>query len=156
VEVLDAYVAGLIDGEGTITLSHDNSGDAYRAPVVSMTSTTRELVDLLHDEYGGSGRASLILARYKVVTPRNGKYSEIQHESKNSSSSISSSTLVRHSLSATGAYESLARLRLSASQDGVAMAISRVRFHRLSPLFTRLSPAEATLFDRTPVHASTL
>ena len=40
-EVLDAYVAGLIDGEGTITLSHNNKGDAYRTPVVSMTSTTQ-------------------------------------------------------------------------------------------------------------------
>jgi hypothetical protein len=123
VEVLDAYVAGLIDGEGTITLSHNNRGDAYRTPVVSMTSTTRELVDLIHDEYGGSvrfhrtyhvrhsnsfiwsvrhdralkmlerispylrvpekvSRANLILARYKAVTPRNGKYSAFQHDSK--------------------------------------------------------------------------
>ena len=55
-EVLDAYVAGLIDGEGTITLSHNNRGDAFRTPVVSMTSTTRELVDLLRAEYGGSVR----------------------------------------------------------------------------------------------------
>ena len=55
-EVLDAYVAGLIDGEGTITLSHNNKDDTYRIPVVSMTSTTRELVDLLHSEYGGSVR----------------------------------------------------------------------------------------------------
>ena len=122
-EVLDAYVAGLIDGEGTITLSHNNKGDAYRTPVVSMTSTTRELVDLLHDEYGGSvryhrtyrpqhsdsfiwsvrhdralrmlaritpylrvpekvDRAHLVLTRYKDVTPRNGKYSSAQRESK--------------------------------------------------------------------------
>ena len=36
------------------------------------------------------------------------------------------------------------------------MAVARFRFHRMSPLFTRLSPAEATLFDRTPVHDSTL
>jgi hypothetical protein len=123
VEVLDAYVAGLIDGEGTITLSHNNKGDAYRTPVVSMTSTTKELVELLHREYGGSvrfhrtyrarhsdsfiwsvrhnralkmleriapylrvpekvTRANLILCRYKLVTPRNGKYSDVQRESK--------------------------------------------------------------------------
>ena len=122
-EVLDAYAAGLIDGEGTITLSHNNKGDAYRTPVVSMTSTTRELVDLLHDEYGGSvrfhrtyhdrhnnsfiwsvrhdralrmleriaphlrvpekvTRANLVLNRYKAVTPRNGKYSDTQRETK--------------------------------------------------------------------------
>ena len=55
-EVLDAYVAGLIDGEGTITLSHNNKRDPYRTPVVSMTSTTPELVDLLYSEYGGSVR----------------------------------------------------------------------------------------------------
>ena len=122
-EVLDACVAGLIDGEGTITLSHNNKGDVYRTPVVSMTSTTRELVDLLHCEYGGSvrhhrtyhaqhsdsfiwsvrhdraltmlerivpylrvpekvNRANLVLTRYKVVTPRNGKYSDVQRETK--------------------------------------------------------------------------
>ena len=55
-EVLHAYAAGLIDGEGTITLSHNNKRDAFRAPVVSMTSTTRELVDLMRSEYGGSVR----------------------------------------------------------------------------------------------------
>lgn len=55
-EVLDAYVAGLIDGEGTITLSHNNRGDAFRTPVVSMTSTTKELIDVVHSEYGGSVR----------------------------------------------------------------------------------------------------
>lgn len=56
-EVLDAYVAGLIDGEGTITLSHNNRCDAFRTPVVSMTSTTKELIDVVHSEYGGSVRA---------------------------------------------------------------------------------------------------
>lgn len=122
-EALDAYVAGLIDGEGTITLSRNNRGDPYRTPVVSMTSTTRELVTLLHEEYGGAvrvhrtyrahhsdsfiwsvrhdralmmleriarylrvpekaNRADLILTRYKAVTPRNGKYSVLQRESK--------------------------------------------------------------------------
>jgi hypothetical protein len=56
VEELDAYAAGLIDGEGTITLSRNNRSDEYRAPVVSMTSTTRELVDVLQHRYGGSVR----------------------------------------------------------------------------------------------------
>jgi hypothetical protein len=56
VEVLDAYVAGLIDGEGTITLSRNNRCDEFRTPVVSMTSTTRELVDLVQSAYGGSVR----------------------------------------------------------------------------------------------------
>ena len=55
-KVLDAYAAGLIDGEGTITLSHNNRSDTFRTPVVSMTSTTRELVDLMRSEYGGSVR----------------------------------------------------------------------------------------------------
>ena len=56
-EVIDAYVAGLIDGEGTVTLSHNNRADRFRLPVVSMTSTTRELVELLAEEFGGSIRA---------------------------------------------------------------------------------------------------
>ena len=59
---------------------------------------------------------------------------------------MNSSTLVRHSQElALGAYESLARLRLSTSRDGVALTVSdRRRFHRLSPLFTRPLPAGAT------------
>ncbi len=47
------YLAGLIDGEGTITLSKQHSSDKFRAPVISMSSTTYELVDYLKQNYGG-------------------------------------------------------------------------------------------------------
>lgn len=46
------YTAGLIDGEGTITLSKLNSGE-FRSPVVSVTSTSYELLDFLKIEFGG-------------------------------------------------------------------------------------------------------
>jgi hypothetical protein len=55
VEVLDAYAAGLIDGEGTITLSRDHP-QKRRFPVVSVTSTTPELLEPLFAEYGGHVR----------------------------------------------------------------------------------------------------
>jgi intein/homing endonuclease len=44
------YTAGLIDGEGTITLS---KGGKFRYPVVSVTSTSRELIDFLHSTFQG-------------------------------------------------------------------------------------------------------
>lgn len=110
----DAYAAGLIDGEGTISLSrlHRNT---ERAPVVSFASTSFELISFFRQTYGGSvvtkkvysnrhtqswecrlannaaleflrlvyphmrhaikrRRAKLLLEEYKLVTPRNGKY----------------------------------------------------------------------------------
>lgn len=61
-----AYLAGLIDGEGTIALSwrhaHDN-----RQLVVTISSTERVLVDK-------ALRARLVLDQYVKLTPRNGKY----------------------------------------------------------------------------------
>jgi hypothetical protein len=47
------YTAGLIDGEGTITLSYDNKKDKWRAPIVSVSSTTLEILDALKESYGG-------------------------------------------------------------------------------------------------------
>jgi hypothetical protein len=49
VKELDAYAAGLIDGEGTITLSQNNKSDAYRTPVV---------FDDVHDQ--GTGRLDVL------------------------------------------------------------------------------------------------
>lgn len=46
-----AYAAGLVDGEGTITLIKGNS--KFRSPVVSMSSTTYELVDFMKSTFGG-------------------------------------------------------------------------------------------------------
>lgn len=47
------YLAGLIDGEGTITLSKINSNNQFRTPVISVSSTTYELVEYLKQNYGG-------------------------------------------------------------------------------------------------------
>lgn len=49
-----AYIAGIIDGEGTITLTRNHKDDPYRAPVVSCSSTTREILEFLQKQYGGS------------------------------------------------------------------------------------------------------
>lgn len=47
------YMAGLMDGEGTIGISRSNKGDPFRSPYVSVTSTTIELVEWLKETYGG-------------------------------------------------------------------------------------------------------
>lgn len=49
---LDIYVAGLFDGEGTVTLVRKNKGK-FKAPICSMTSTTKSLLQLLKSSYGG-------------------------------------------------------------------------------------------------------
>lgn len=110
------YTAGLIDGEGTITLTVITKGKG-RAPVVSVSSTTIELLEYMKQNYGGhiikvkkrdnnhkdawhwqvvhdkaislvseiepylkepkkKARAKLIKEKYKLVTPRNGKYTD--------------------------------------------------------------------------------
>lgn len=51
---LFAYVAGLIDGEGTITLSKGKKTDRFRYPCISLTSTSKELVQVLRDNFGGT------------------------------------------------------------------------------------------------------
>jgi len=53
-EIKLSYIAGLFDGEGTVTLSRNNKNDKYRAPVVSMSSTSIELLEFLSSEFGGS------------------------------------------------------------------------------------------------------
>lgn len=45
-------MAGLLDGEGTIGISRGNKSK-YRSPYISVTSTTKEIVDWLHDTFGG-------------------------------------------------------------------------------------------------------
>ena len=118
-----AYIAGLVDGEGSICLQRKHKNDPYRRPVVSIPSTTRELVQRPKLLFGGcickhktykehhkqhwswrlsdraavkfcaviypwllepskQHRAKLIADTYLLVTPRNGKYSEIMHERK--------------------------------------------------------------------------
>jgi len=53
-EITLAYAAGLIDGEGTITLSRRRKGYRFRSPVISMSSTTIELVEFMKSTFGGS------------------------------------------------------------------------------------------------------
>lgn len=109
------YTAGLIDGEGSIMLTSMNRGK-MRSPCVSVTMTTKEVLEYLKETHGGHiititnrnqkkwkqswmwqlqrnaayefmkdvgpylkepkkrKRAELIVAKYKEVTPRNGKY----------------------------------------------------------------------------------
>jgi hypothetical protein len=118
------YAAGLFDGEGTVTLTKMNAANQFRAPGVSLSSTTYTLVDFMKSTFGGQiiklkraksqghkqawhwqtyrgsainvleqispylrepekrRRALLILEQYKVVTPRNGKYTPEQIELK--------------------------------------------------------------------------
>lgn len=49
----DSYAAGLFDGEGTVTLSKKESSSKFRHPVLSMTSTTYELVVFMQRQFGG-------------------------------------------------------------------------------------------------------
>lgn len=49
-----AYLAGLFDGEGTVTLTRINSSDKFRAPVLSMSSTTLNLLEICKATFGGS------------------------------------------------------------------------------------------------------
>lgn len=47
------YFAGLFDGEGTVTLTKRNSNE-YRSPVITLTSTTKEIVYFCKSTFGGS------------------------------------------------------------------------------------------------------
>lgn len=52
----NAYAAGLVDGEGTITLSakhSDTNSYSYRFPIVSVSSTTMTFLSFLKANYGG-------------------------------------------------------------------------------------------------------
>ena len=53
-ELIYSYTAGLIDGEGTITLSYKYKSSRYRWPIISVPSCTPELVDFLQTTFGGS------------------------------------------------------------------------------------------------------
>lgn len=49
----DAYTAGLFDGEGTVTL-YRAKANQNRTPAVSVTSTTKPIMDWLKENYGGN------------------------------------------------------------------------------------------------------
>lgn len=48
------YIAGLIDGEGTITITRKYKTSKFRMPVISCSSTTIELLEYLQSKLGGS------------------------------------------------------------------------------------------------------
>lgn len=48
-----AYAAGLIDGEGTITMIKKHASDKYRCSTVSMSSTTLELLVFMKERFNG-------------------------------------------------------------------------------------------------------
>lgn len=48
------YLAGLIDGEGTIGLERQNATRVFRTPYISLSSTTMAIHMWLQENYGGS------------------------------------------------------------------------------------------------------
>ena len=52
-ELIYAYVAGLIDGEGTIALGYKHKTSLYRFPNVSVPSCSPELLTALKQQFGG-------------------------------------------------------------------------------------------------------
>ena len=73
-ECTDAYAAGLVDGEGTITLTRVRKTAKRRHPVVSFPSTSEELVDWFQSEFGGIKIRKRVYAKHHrpswVVTVR--------------------------------------------------------------------------------------
>lgn len=51
-DLVRAYTTGVIDGEGTITLSRLPNRE-FRYPCGSVSSTTKEILDFLKEHYGG-------------------------------------------------------------------------------------------------------
>lgn len=52
-ETIHAYTAGLLDGEGSITLSRQHRNE-FRSPVVSICNTDTNLIQFLEHHYGGT------------------------------------------------------------------------------------------------------
>lgn len=118
------YMAGLLDGEGTIGIARFDTKGRFRAPYISVSSTTPAIMQWLKANYGGNistqkvyqshhkqswswklrnlpqlfellenvlphmlepekiRRGRLILDEYRLVTPRNGKYTPEMLERK--------------------------------------------------------------------------
>lgn len=117
-----SYWAGILDGEGSILLTRMNP-NKLPSPVISVTSTDRELLEWLKEKLGGTistkkkykdhwsqaydwkityssamkaleyaypylqikrkkEKAKLLLNRYYLCTPKNGKYSEEMAKAK--------------------------------------------------------------------------
>jgi hypothetical protein len=114
-EIDKGWIAGIIDGEGSICLTRQKANE-HRSPELEVTSTTKEMLEKLQGLCGGSisiqkvyqahykpswhwnikgnkvlellseireyllvpekkYRADLLVNEYKLVTPRNGRYS---------------------------------------------------------------------------------
>ncbi len=54
IDPINYYIAGIIDGEGTITMTKKPDNSQYRMPVISVSSTTLPILTFLKDRYGGS------------------------------------------------------------------------------------------------------
>ena len=48
-----AYAAGIVDGEGSVMLQYASGTDRFRSAVVSVASTSPELLDFLKENFGG-------------------------------------------------------------------------------------------------------
>ena len=71
-ELYKAYLAGLIDGEGSILLERVHANE-HRSPAVSISTTTPELFDNLIETYGGS---------ISTKKERNGNLPAVQYKVK--------------------------------------------------------------------------
>jgi len=49
-----AYAAGIIDGEGSIYMSRSHKSDKFKHPIISVTSTSYEVLLFLSSLYGGT------------------------------------------------------------------------------------------------------
>lgn len=47
------YIAGIIDGEGSICLSKSHANDKFRYPDITVSSTTYEILEYLKNKVGG-------------------------------------------------------------------------------------------------------
>ena len=68
-EVTKAYLAGVIDGEGTIGLERNNSNER-RSPNISVTNTSMEILEIFRKNYGGT---IVKQKRYEDHTYRQGR-----------------------------------------------------------------------------------
>jgi len=59
---IHAYTAGLVDGEGSVTLTKGHKNE-HRSPCISLTNTSQELVIFLKQQYGGT------IVRQKTYKP---------------------------------------------------------------------------------------
>lgn len=54
------YMAGLLDGEGTIGIARTRATAQYRYPYISVTSTTPEIIRWLEDNFAGRSCAQSV------------------------------------------------------------------------------------------------